>query len=73
MNCFKNVMRLLTSSDNCILGFLDAETINSLLDNVVVNLLSGKGGDKCISMISSLSSLLSLGGFVGLTFEMNRN
>ena len=29
-------MRLSISSDNCMLGFLDAKTIDSLLDNVVV-------------------------------------
>jgi len=66
-------MRLSISSDNCILGFLDAETIDSLLDNVVVD-LSFDGGEGHIKMSSSSSSLFSLGGTVGLTrgSEVNR-
>ena len=73
MNHFKNVIRLLTSSDNCMLEFLDAETIDLLLNSVVVVLLSSGGGDGHISMISSSSSLLSLGGFVGLTCGIDEN
>jgi len=60
-------MRLSISSDNCVLGFLDAKTIDSLLDNVVVDLVSGGGGDGRIRITSSSSSLFSLGGIVGLT------
>jgi len=56
-----------------MLGFLDAKAIDLLLNNVVVDLLSGRGGDRCISMISSSSSLLSLGDFVGLTCGMDEN
>ena len=70
LNCFKNVMRLSTSFDNCMLGFLDAETIDSLLDSVVVDLLLGGGGDE---HISTISSFLSLGGFIGLTRGMDGN
>jgi len=55
-----------------MLGFSDAETIDSLLDSVVVDLSLCGGGDGCISMTSS-SSLLSLGGFVGLTRGMDGN
>jgi len=64
------MMRLSTSFDNCILGFLDAETIDSLLDSVVVDLLSGGGGDE---HISTISSFLSLGSFIGLTHGMDGN
>ena len=66
MNCFKHMMRLLISSDNCVLGFLDAETIDSLLDNVVVDLVSGGGGDGRIKITSSLS-LFSFGRIISLT------
>ena len=66
LNRFKLVMRLSISSDNCILGFLDAEAIDSLLDNVVVDLSFG-GGEGHIKMTSSSSSLFSLGGTIGLT------
>jgi len=58
-------MRLSISSDNCILGFSDAEAIDSLLDNIVVDLFGG--GEGHIKMTSSSSSLFSLGGTVGLT------
>ena len=70
LNCFKLVMRLLISSDNCMLGFPDAETIDSLLDNVVVDLSSGSR-EKHIKITSS--SLFSFGKTVGLTHgsEMN--
>jgi len=69
-------MRLLISSDNYILGFSDAETINSLLDSVVVDFSLCGGRDGCMSMTSSFSfssSLLSLGGFVSLTHGMDGN
>jgi len=64
LNYFKLVMRLSISSDNCVLGFLDTEAIDSLLDNVVVDLSFGSG-EGCIKMTSS--SLFSLRGTVGLT------
>jgi len=72
LNRFKLVMRLLISSDNCVLGFLDTEAIDSLLDNVVVDLFGG--GEGRIKITSSSSSLFSLGGTVGLTRgrEVNR-
>jgi len=71
LNRFRNVMRLSISSDNCMLGFSDAETIDSLLD-VVADPLSCGGGEDRIKMTSS--SLFSFGGIVGLTHgrEMNR-
>jgi len=73
LNRFKLVMRLSISSDNCVLGFSDAEVIDSLLDNVVVDLSFG-GGEGHIKMTSSSSSLFSLGGTIGLTHgrEVNR-
>jgi len=75
LNRFKLVMRLSISSDNCVLGFSDAEAIDSLLDNVVVDLSFGSGEGR-IKMTSSSfsSSLFSLGGIVGLTHgrEVNR-
>jgi len=64
-------MKLLIFSNNCILGFSDAETINSLLDSVVVNLSLYGGRDGCMSMTFSSLSLLSLGGFVGLTYGID--
>jgi len=73
LNHFKLVMRLSISSDNFVLGFSDAKTIDSLLDNVVVD-LSSSGREGHIKMTSSSSSsLFSLGGTVGLTHgsEMN--
>jgi len=56
-----------------MLGFSDAETIDSLLDSVVVNLLLCGGGDGCMSMTFSSLSLLFLGGFVSLTCGMDGN
>jgi len=56
-----------------MLGFSDAETIDSLLDSVVVDFSLCGGGDGCMSMTSSFSSLLSLGGFVSLTHGMDEN
>jgi len=52
-----------------MLGFPDAETIDSLLDNVVVDLSSGSGEEH----IKITSSLFSFGKTVGLTHgsEMN--
>jgi len=71
LNHFRNVMRLSISSDNCMLGFSDAETIDSLLDDAVVDPLSCGGGEGRIKMTSS--SLFSFGGIVSLTHgrEMN--
>jgi len=45
---------------------LNAKAIDSLLDNVVVDLSFG-GGEGHIKMTSSSSFLFSLGGTVGLT------
>jgi len=72
LNRFRNVMRLSISSDNCMLGFSDAETIDSLLDDAVVDLLSCGGGEGRIKMTSFLS--FSFGATIGLTRrrEMNR-
>ena len=66
LNRFKLVMRLSISSDNYIQGFSDAKAIDSLLDNVVVDLSFG-GREGCIKMTSSSSSLFSLRGTIGLT------
>ena len=66
-------MRLSISSNNYMLGFSDAETIDSLLDSVVMDLLLCRGGDGCMSMTFSSSSLLFLGGFVSLTRGMDGN
>jgi len=66
LNYFKLVMRLSISSDSCVLGFLDAETIDLLLDNVVVDLSFGSG-EEHIKITSSSSSLFFLGGTIGLT------
>jgi len=64
LNYFKLVIRLLISSNNYMLGFSDAETIDLLLDNVVVDLSFG-GREGHIKMTSfSFSSLFSLGGTI---------
>jgi len=72
LNCFKFMIRLSISSDNYVLGFLDAQAIDLLLDNVVVDLSFG-GREGYIKMTSS-SSLFFLEGTVGLTYrrEVNR-
>jgi len=56
-----------------MLGFSNAETINSLLDSVVVDFSLCGGGDGCMSMTSSSLSLLYLGVFVSLTHGMDEN
>jgi len=56
-----------------MLGFSDAKTIDSLLDDVVVDLLSSGGREKYIKIISSSSSLFSFGRTVGLTREREIN
>ena len=67
-------MRLLISSDNCILEFSDAETIDSLLDDAVVDLLSSGGKEECIKIISSSSSsLFSFGETVSLIHRREIN
>jgi len=60
-------MRLSIFSDNCILGFLDANTIDSLLDDIVVDLSLGGGGEDHIKITSFSSSLFSFGKTIGLT------
>jgi len=55
-----------------MLGFSDAETIDSLLDSVVVD-LSSSGGEGHIKMTSSSSSLFSFWGTVGLTHGSEAN
>ena len=67
-------MRLLISSDNCMLGFSDAKTIDLLLDNVVVDLSSVSEEEHIkITSSSSSSSLFSFGRTIGFTCgsEMN--
>ena len=69
-------MRLLISSDNCMLGFSDAKTIDLLLDNVVVDLSSVSEEEHIkitSSSSSSSSSLFSFGRTIGFTCgsEMN--
>jgi len=66
LNRFKLVMRLSISSDNCVLGFSDAEVIDLLLGNVVVDLSFG-GEEGRMKMTSSSSSLFSLRGTISLT------
>jgi len=48
------------------------DTIDSLLNNVVVDLSFG-GGEGCIKMTSFSFSLFSLGGTVGLTCKREVN
>jgi len=72
LNHFKLVMRLLISFDNCMLGFSNAETIDLLLNNVVVD-LSSVSGEEHIKITSSSSSLFSFGRTVGLTHENEIN
>jgi len=67
LNHFKLVMRLLIFSNNCVLGFSDAEAIDSLLNNVVVDLSFGGGEGRIKMTSSSSSSLFSFGGTVSLT------
>jgi len=50
-----------------MLGFLDTKTIDLLLDDVVVDLLSSGGREGHIKIISSSFSLFSFGRTVGLT------
>jgi len=56
-----------------MLGFSDAETIDSLFDDTVVDLLSSSGREGCIKMISSSSSLFSFGRTVSLTCGRKMN
>jgi len=73
LNHFKNIVRLLTSSVNYMLGFSNAETIDLLLDDIVMDLLSSSGGDGCMSITFSSLSLFSLESFVGLTCGIDGN
>ena len=73
LNHFKLVMWLSISFDNCILGFSDAETIDSLLDDIVVDLSLGSGGEDCIKIISSSFSLFYFWETIGLTREREMN
>jgi len=66
------MIRLLIFSNNYILGFLDTETIDSLLDDIVVDLSLGSGGEGCIKITSSFS-LFSFGRIVSLTCEREVN
>jgi len=52
---FRNMMRLLISLTIWLLGFSVADIIDSLLDDAVVNLLSGSGREGRIKITSSLS------------------
>jgi len=47
--------------------------MDSLLDDAVVDLSSGSGGEGHIKMTSSSSILFSCGRIVGLTFGMDGN
>jgi len=58
-------MRLLIPLTNWLLGFSDANIINSLLDDTVVDLLTGTS--------SSFSSLFSFGKIIGLTCKRDKN
>jgi len=57
----------LISSIIWLLGFSVADIMNSLFDDIVVDLLSGGGREGCIKMTSSFSSLFSFRGTVSLT------
>ena len=68
------MMRLLISLTNWLLGFSDANIINSLLDDTVVDLLTGGGKKRYINMTSSFfSSLFSFGKIIGLTHKRDEN
>jgi len=56
-----------------LLGFSIADIIDSSFDDIVVDLLSGGGGEGCIKITSSSSVLFSFGGILGMTFGMDRN
>ena len=58
--------KLLISSTIWLLGFSVADIIDLLLDDAVVDLLSGGGKERHIKITSSLS-LFSFEGTVGLT------
>ena len=73
LNHFRNVIRLLISLIIWLLGFSIADIMDSLFDDIVVDLSLGGGGEGCIKMTSSSSSLFSFGGAVGLTREREVN
>ena len=73
LNCIKNVMTLLISSTSWLLGFLVADIIYSLLDDAVMDLLSGGGRKGHIKMTSFSSVLFSFGETIGLTCERDEN
>jgi len=54
------------------LGFSVADIMDSLFDDIVVDLSSGGGEEGHIKMTSS-SVLFSFGGIAGLTFGMDGN
>jgi len=67
LNCLRNIIRLLISLIIWLLGFSIADIMDSLFDDIVVDLSSGGGGEGHIKMTSSSSSLFSFGGTVSLT------
>jgi len=56
-----------------LLRFSVADIIDSLLDDAVVDLSSGGGGEGCIKITSSSSSLFSFGRTIGLTHGRDVN
>jgi len=71
LNYFKSIIRLLISSTSWLLGFSDANIIDSLLNDIVVNLLSSGSREGHINITSF--SLFFLGEIIGLTHERNKN
>jgi len=68
------MMRLLIPLTNWLLGFSNANIINSLLDDTVVDLLSGDGKKRYINITSSsFFSLFSFGKIIGLTRKRDEN
>jgi len=66
-------MRLLTSSTSWILGFSNTDIIDSLLDDIVVDLLSGSGGEGHINITFSFLTLSSFREIVSLTHGRDEN
>jgi len=54
-------------------GLTVADIIDSLFDDVVVDLSSGDGREGHIKMTSFSSVLFSFGGIIGMTFGMDGN
>ena len=73
LNCFRKLMRLLTSFTSWILGFSNTDIIDSLLDDIVVDLLLGSGGERHINITFSFLTLFSFREIVSLTYRRDEN